>query len=430
MSLINQVLKDLDKRGASTQIGEATVRVVHVHSRRNAYFLVALGAAGMLLAVGAIWLFWQKPQTPVLPLVAEVPVPVSIPAAEVLPASQPLVVPVEAAVPAIDNIQPDPVIVTGIAQIITVNGSHFKEGVAVTLSDEEGQVYPNRPLLSVTPEQIVLKLNLGRKTGNWQLEVENSDGSSTGKYAFSVKAPALPAKTVQTTMPPAGKRISAAKPLVPSDQSGHSGALQGSVSAPGISKQPTQISPQQQAENEYSRAYSLMQQGQNAAAMSACEAVLQLDAGHLIARQALFRMLIENKRNADAERLLQEGIQHDPRQSSLALLLARIQVGRNELPQALETMQRSLPYAQQQADYQAFFAALLQRLNRHSEAISYFQNAVKLNPQSGVWLMGLGISLREQMRKEEAREVFDRALSTNTLSAELKSFVTQQLKEL
>lgn len=430
MSLINQVLKDLDKRGASTQIGEATVRVVHAHSKRNVYLLLALGAAGMLVTVGTIWLFWQNQQTPILQAVVVAPVPVPIPAVEILPASQPLVVPVPITVPVIANIKPDPVMATGIAQIITINGSDFKEGASVSLSDEEGREYANRPLLSVTPEQIVVKLNLGRKAGNWLLEVVNSDGTSTGLYAFSVNAPALPAKTVQKAVPPAGKKISTATPLIPSAQASHSGTSQAAVTVPGISKQPTQISPQQQAENEFRRAYGLMQQGQTTAAMSAYEAVLQLDAGHLIARQTLFRLLIESKRNAEAERLLQEGIQHDSRQSSLALLLARIQVGRNELPQALETMQKSLPFAQQQADYQAFFAALLQRLNRHSEAIDYFQNAVKLNPQSGVWLMGLGISLREQMRKEEAREAFERALSTNTLSAELKSFVTQQLKEL
>jgi MSHA biogenesis protein MshN len=93
-------------------------------------------------------------------------------------------------------------------------------------------------------------------------------------------------------------------------------------------------------------------------------------------------------------------------------------------------MQKSLHYAQQQADYQAFLAALLQRQNRHKEAIVYFQNAVQLSPQSGVWLMGLGISLRAEQRNAEARDAFNRAMGARNLSAELQAFVTQQLKEL
>jgi MSHA biogenesis protein MshN len=107
-----------------------------------------------------------------------------------------------------------------------------------------------------------------------------------------------------------------------------------------------------------------------------------------------------------------------------------MQVGRNELPEALQTMEKSLPYAAKQADYQAFLAALLQRQNRHAEAIGYFQNALKLNPQSGVWLMGLGISLRAEQRNSEAREAYNRALEVHNLSDELQAFVAQQLKEL
>jgi len=428
MSLINQVLKDLDKRGASTQIGEATIRVVHSHSRRNAFLLVILGAAGMLVVGGAAWMIWQRQQQPVVrvPVVA----PATVPVVELMPASQPLVAPVQVAVPGIKSIKPETIVATGAVQTITLNGSNFREGASVTLSDGEGRVYANRPLQSLAAEQIVLKLNLGKKAGNWWVEVLNSDGMSTGQFAFVVKAPVPAVKATQLAAPQSGKKVASPSPATVSDNAMHADALPGTVSVPGISKQPTQITPQQQAENEFRRAYGLMQQGQTGAAMSGFEAALQLDAGHLMARQTLVRLLIENKRTTDAERLLQEGIQYDPRQTSLAMLLARIQVGRNELPQALETMQKSLPYAEKQADYQAFVGALMQRQNRHSEAITYFQNAVQLSPQSGVWLMGLGISLREQQRKEEARNAFNRALATNTLNAELKTFVTQQLKEL
>jgi MSHA biogenesis protein MshN len=198
----------------------------------------------------------------------------------------------------------------------------------------------------------------------------------------------------------------------------------------GIHKQPTQMSAQQQAENEFHRAHELMRQGRNSEALVGFEAALKFDTSHEQARQTLVSLLLELKRNNDAERVLQEGVQNNPQQTVFALLLARMQVGRNELPQALQTMEKSLPYAAKQADYLAFMAALLQRQNRHAEAINYFQNALKLNPQSGVWLMGLGISLRAEQRNSEAREAYNRALEVHNLSDELQAFVTQQLKEL
>lgn len=427
MSLINQVLKDLDKRGATTQIGEATIRVVHYHNGRNVYLLIALGVTALLAVGGVLWMASQKQQQAVFQaVVAQTAVPV----AEILPASQPLVAPVQQIKPSIESIVPDPVMATGLGQIITVKGDNFKAGMNVTLRDGGGQVYENRPILSLTQDQIELKLNLGKKASNWTVEVLDADGLSSGRFNLAVKTSVMKGAETKIVESRTNKKSAPTVSVITSDSAIHASAEQGVVIAPGINKQPTQISPQQQAENEFRKAYALIQQGQSSAGMNGLEVALQLDPGHLMARQTLTRLLIENKRNAEAEKLLQDGINNDPKQTSLALLLARLQVGRNELPQALETMQKSLPYAQTQADYVAFVAALLQRQNRHSEAIIYFQKAVQLNQQSGVWLMGLGISLREQQRKEEARDAFNRALLTNSLNAELKSFVTQQLKDM
>ena len=82
------------------------------------------------------------------------------------------------------------------------------------------------------------------------------------------------------------------------------------------------------------------------------------------------------------------------------------------------------------ADYQAFFAALLQRQNRHNEAIAHYQIVLQLAPNNAIWLMGYGISLRAVQRNAEAKDAFKRALETQTLSPELREFVQQKLKGL
>lgn len=173
-----------------------------------------------------------------------------------------------------------------------------------------------------------------------------------------------------------------------------------------------------------------MQQGRVAEAISAYEAALQLDAGFHAARQALVALLLEGKRSADAERVLQEGLKDRPEQTGFAMLLARLQVERGVVEQAMSTLEISLPYAANQADYQAFVAALLQRQGRHKEAISHYQQALQLVPNNGIWLMGYGISLRGLQRNAEAKDAFKRALDTHTLNPELQQFVQQKLKEL
>ena len=457
MSLINQVLNDLEKRGASTNIGEATIRVVPIR-RNHGMLWVFIAAISVAVLAASAWLKWgaetqnsapqiAKSAAPVPTEVQPAPHPVAItsvsaediPAAVAQPATpmnskvstakttalalKPLVL----LKPVIAVVNPNPVVSKGAAQTLTITGNNFADEATVVLRTPKGKEYAKRKIVKQTSAQIVISANFGNSAGLWSVEVANDSGHTSGYFAFEVQSVPVVA-SVQTqdkdALPATPTKQSAAKP-VPVETS--------PVALPpagGVSKQPTQISLQQQAENEFRKAYALMQQGQTNAAISGYETALTLDAGHHVARQTLVRLLLENKRNAEAERQLQDGLQHDPKQSSMAMLLARMQVGRNELDQALATMQKSLPYAGKQADYQSFVAALLQRKNRHKEAITHFQNALEITPKSGVWLMGLGISLRAEQRTEDARDAFKRALESNNLNTELQSFVKQQLKEL
>lgn len=197
-----------------------------------------------------------------------------------------------------------------------------------------------------------------------------------------------------------------------------------------LNKQVKPLSVQQQAENEFRKANGLLQQGRIDEALGGYETALQLDPGNDAARQALVVLLLQNNRNADAERVLQDGLKHNIKHSGFAMLLARIQIDRDASWSALLTLQKTLPYAERQADYQAFIAALLQRLNRHKEAVMHYQAAVQLSPNSGVWWMGLGISLKALQRNEEARTAFKHALELHTLNTDLQAFVTQQMRGL
>lgn len=416
MSLINQVLQDLDKRGANTNLGEATIRVVHAPSRRSAMLLVVTGAAGMLAVGAAVSLIWQMQQRSGVPAHAVVATPKP---AEALPASLPVAAPVLPKAPRIDSVSPPTILASGKIQVITIKGSNFTEGASVTLRKQGGQAYANRPLDTITDNQIVLKANFGKAAGAWTVEVLNPDGSSSGQYAFTVRASEAKA--------PAANQASLISASLGSEQ----GRVQhGTAAMGGVNKQPTQITLQQQADTEYRRAYQLMRQGHNNEALAGYENAVKLYPGHDLARQNMVSLLLGKKRNAEAETLLQEGLLLDPQQASFAMLLARLQVERNAVPLALETLQHTLPYAGKQPEYLAFVAALLQRQSRHKEAAEYYRKSLQLNPQSGVWLMGLGISLRAEQRKVEAREAFKRALDTNSLGTELNDFVAQQLKEL
>ena len=242
------------------------------------------------------------------------------------------------------------------------------------------------------------------------------------RLSFELSAIPLPSSLRQVAIPP-GTGAAAPQPVRAPDARG---AAQPSGGAPPLKR----VSPEQRADAEFRQAVADMQQGHVADAIAGYREVLRLDAGHDEARQALVALLLESKQGAESERVLQERLNARPGHTGFAMMLARLQVEHGALEQALATLEKSLPYADAQADYQAFFAALLQRRNRHKEAITHYQIVLQLAPDNGVWLMGYGLSLQAAQRADDARGAFRRALESGTLAPELQAFVRQKIKEL
>lgn len=233
------------------------------------------------------------------------------------------------------------------------------------------------------------------------------------------EAPAAP-------VPELAKVVVAAKPLVADSVSKQPEAVAPVV----ISKQVKELTPQQRAENEYRKSIQSLQQGKSVEAASGLERTLHLDPQHAAARQTLIGLLLESKRQDEAVRMAREGLGIDPAQPGLAMILARLQIEKGELRAAIETLERTLPYAAERAEYHAFLAALLQRDERHKQAAERYLLALQRAPQNGVWWMGLGISLQAEQRTNEAQEAFRRAKATNSLSPELLAFVEARLNQL
>jgi MSHA biogenesis protein MshN len=191
-----------------------------------------------------------------------------------------------------------------------------------------------------------------------------------------------------------------------------------------------QVSPVQQADAEFRKAAALMQQGRIDDALAGYKAALRLDAGHDAARQALVALLLKGKHGADAEHVLQDRLNSKPDHIGFTMMLARLQVERGAIAEATATLEKALPYANSQADYHAFLAALLQRQDHNDEAIAHYQTALQFAPNNGNWLMGYGIALQAAKRNAEAKDAFKHALDTQTLSPELQAFIKKKIEEL
>lgn len=190
------------------------------------------------------------------------------------------------------------------------------------------------------------------------------------------------------------------------------------------------ISPRQQAEHEYEKAELALQQGRADEALAGYEAALLIDPYYKPARLAWVGELLRQQRNEEAEQVLQRGVRRDPRDVEFAMLLARVQVARDALDQALVSLEKVQSYAANQADFHAFLAALLQRKERHHDAVQHYRTALEVAPETASSWVGLGISLQAIQQPTEAKVAFQRALESPGLDDRLRTFVERRLREL
>ncbi len=204
-----------------------------------------------------------------------------------------------------------------------------------------------------------------------------------------------------------------------------------SKTVPGHASAPIKtVSTGQQSDNLYRQSLAQLQQGRVSEAQDVLNKALALNPGNLKARQTLLGLLVESGRADEASQLLRDGLALSPEQSGFSMALARLQIEAGDGAAALGTLREGLPHAGEDAEYHAFYAALLQRDEQHADAVQHYLTALRSNPAMPAWLVGVGISLQAQGNAGDAAAAFRRAQETGQLTPQLAQFVDQRLKLL
>ena len=393
MSLINQMLKDLAQRQAPSNQAPGQIAAINAPSMPKAMPVWGWITLAILVNVTVLaWFGWHSnahpAARPATPPVAENKVKIETApklAVHVRPVPQP----------------------SAVTHITTPINRHIPaQALAQTTAPV---ILPALPAIQTAP----------------QTHQPTPPATLTQASQATLTASA-PAPQANQSAPPIAQNIdSAPRPTEPAIQAEQ---LPAAPSKTTINKQIKPLTQTQIARNEYLKAISLAQQGDINAGITGLIHVLSLDPNFHQARLMLVGLLIEHQRSAEADRYLQESLATNPEQTDFAMLLARLQLEHGDLNQSIATLMRSLPFAANQAPYQAFLAALLQRAGKNEQAVEHYVIALKQNPQSGLWWMGLGISERALKHASEAREAFIRAKATNSLNPDLQAFIDQQLQ--
>lgn len=198
---------------------------------------------------------------------------------------------------------------------------------------------------------------------------------------------------------------------------------------PAVDKRELSKGSNETAEGRFRRAAALLGQARVSEAEEQLAAALQADGSHVPARQAYVALLLEQQRIGAAMRLLREAVDVNPAHPVFSLGLARIHAQQRDYPAALGVLDKAGPAAQG-PEFQALKGTVLQRLGRHAEAVTAYQDAVEKSAQPGGTWAGLGISLEAVGRPAEAVQAYRRALAAGPLPAELSNYAEDRIRAL
>lgn len=375
MSLINQMLQDLDARRAAYGVGANLPNDVRpLPAQKRSRLPIILAGVALIALVGGLglyqWEMWWEAVSRVSPVVLT-PNPVAPPAPE----------PEKVVLPEPPKADPVPPVASPLQEM---EGSLRMADFLKLPVDTKEEVKP----VSTAPV----------KSAPVEKKADESSKTELVERSSSVSPVAITSAPVK------------------------------SLKAAVIEKTDPVGSPRERAENEYRKAIVSVNQGRVAESMDSLRNALRQDGFHVASRQLLVKLLLEAKQPDEAVQVLQDGLQAQPAQLGWAMSMARLQVDRGDLNGAWRTLNYSQPAAGNNADYQGFSAHVLQRLGRNKDAAERYQAAARLSPGDGRWWLGLGLSWEAEGRASEAREAFARARQSGNLSAELMAMIEQKLR--
>jgi Flp pilus assembly protein TadD len=157
---------------------------------------------------------------------------------------------------------------------------------------------------------------------------------------------------------------------------------------------------------------------------------LAVDSGDHAIWSYLYGVLVRASRPDAAEQALQQGLVLANETAALAKLYARMLMDRGDKDAAVVVLKNHRPTPASDTEYDAFLGALLQQRGQYAEAGSIYENLIAAEPNSGSAWIGLAMSHDSLGNRADAVSAFESALRTGSLKTPLARYATRRVAEL
>ena len=157
---------------------------------------------------------------------------------------------------------------------------------------------------------------------------------------------------------------------------------------------------------------------------------LAVDSGDHAIWSYLYGVLVRARQPTAAEQTLQRGLISANEPAALAKLYARMLLDRGENGAAVSLLKIHRPAPASDIEYDAFLAALLQQQGKYAEAGEIYQKLLTVEPGPGSVWIGLAMSHDSLGNRADAQSAFEHALSTDSLKTPLARYARRRSEEL
>lgn len=197
---------------------------------------------------------------------------------------------------------------------------------------------------------------------------------------------------------------------------------------PSISIKRRQLTAEELAEKNYKQAQQSLNAGDIKNAEKWFEEVLMLTPNNSQARKELAALWFGRQDYSAAHSLLSQGLAREPSNSEFRLMKARIFIKQNRLQQALTTLTELKDVTD--VEYQSLLASTAQQLEAYESAIYAYQKLTELEQNNGKWWLGLAIGLDKQSDFTQAVEAYKHAIDSHSLSENAIKFAQSRVSAL
>ena len=195
-----------------------------------------------------------------------------------------------------------------------------------------------------------------------------------------------------------------------------------------IIKSTAKINLKAQSEKLFNQAQSNLDRGNVSKAKQQLSKALEANIKNHRARLLLLTLLLDNGNLVEMQKILQTSLNQWPNVNEYRQLQARLYLEKGDKQQALSILQQDIPGVDISTDYHALLAFVAQQLQQDKLASKHFQLLLQFNNSRADWWLGIAVSQERLGNNEQALQAYNQSIRRTGLSETVKSYARQRIK--